>query len=195
NIPPEQPGTSKSKDLNNTNTAVHLNQGPPGEPSRAAMNNSASNKRDSTDELQRKLDVFREKNNTIQLLSVTQQRSSSNSAQSAGNQGQQCNVQVTRERIQERKEVSPLPSPEPDPQPEGHTMDHEGSEMGKGRPIVRATTIDEFLKENGIGVALEGLTTGEQVTEQHDDGEDSMELNQNYYQYVMANSDDDEGNI
>ncbi|MED6117841.1 hypothetical protein PIB30_113618, partial [Stylosanthes scabra] len=35
NITPEQPGTSKSNDLNNANTAVHLNQGPPGEPSRA----------------------------------------------------------------------------------------------------------------------------------------------------------------
>ncbi|MED6129442.1 hypothetical protein PIB30_107954, partial [Stylosanthes scabra] len=68
NIPPEQPGTSKSKGLSNANTTVHMNQGPPGEPSRAAMNNSASNKKDSTDALQRKLDVFRERNNTIQSL-------------------------------------------------------------------------------------------------------------------------------
>ncbi|MED6214945.1 hypothetical protein PIB30_108372, partial [Stylosanthes scabra] len=93
NIIPEQPGTSKSNDLNNANTAVHLNQGPPGEPSRAAMNNSTSNNRDSTDALQRKLEVFRERTNTIQSLSVTQQRSSSNSGHSLGNQGQQCNVQ------------------------------------------------------------------------------------------------------
>ncbi|MED6125336.1 hypothetical protein PIB30_067582 [Stylosanthes scabra] len=64
--------------------------------------------------------------------------------------------------------------------------------MGKGRPIIRAITIDEFLKENGMDVDLDGLSTGEQITELHDDGEDSLALSQNYYQYVMADIDDDE---
>ncbi|MED6201741.1 hypothetical protein PIB30_098101 [Stylosanthes scabra] len=129
------------------------------------MNNSESTKKDSTDALQRKLSM---------------------------KPGQQCNAQVTQESIQERQEVSPVPSLESEPQPEGDMLDNEGSEIGKGRPVVRATTIDQFLKENGIDVALEGLSNGEQINEQHGDGDDSMELNKNYYQFVMADSDDDE---
>ncbi|MED6167145.1 hypothetical protein PIB30_116342, partial [Stylosanthes scabra] len=59
--------------------------------------------------------------------------------------------------IQERQEEFPLPSSESEPQAEGNMEDQGGSEMGKGRPIVRATTIDEFLQENGMDVDLDGL--------------------------------------
>ncbi|MED6212600.1 hypothetical protein PIB30_084983 [Stylosanthes scabra] len=73
-------------------------------------------------------------------------------------------------------------------------MDGDGSEMGKGRPTLKATTIDEFLKENGITVDLDGLSTSETITEQHgDDAEDSMALYENYYQYMMAESEEEEG--
>ncbi|MED6167025.1 hypothetical protein PIB30_115136, partial [Stylosanthes scabra] len=70
--------------------------------------------------------------------------------------------------------------------------DDNGSELGKGNIVVRATTIDEFLKEHGIDVDLDGISIGEQTTDLLDDSEDSEALNQNYYQYVMAESDDEE---
>ncbi|MED6202129.1 hypothetical protein PIB30_102201, partial [Stylosanthes scabra] len=72
-------------------------------------------------------------------------------------------------------------------------MDQDGPELQKGRPILRATTIDEFLKENGADVDLDGLCTEEQSFEDNSEEEDSMALNQNYYKYVMADIDEDEG--
>ncbi|MED6176480.1 hypothetical protein PIB30_088561 [Stylosanthes scabra] len=157
------------------------------------MNVIDSTKRDSTDVLQRKLDAIHKRNNTVLSTSVTQQRSLKNSAQSAGYQGQHNNVQLTQERIQERQEEFPLPSSESEPEPEGGMRDDNGSELGKGNIVVRATTIDEFLKEPGIDVDLDGISIGEQTTDLLDDSEDSEALNQNYYQYVMAESDDEEG--
>ncbi|MED6126871.1 hypothetical protein PIB30_082654 [Stylosanthes scabra] len=149
-ISPEQPGSSKSKDLDHANPTANKNQGPQGEPERAAVNIYDSTKRDSTDKLQRMLDAIRIRKETVQSTSVTQQRGSANSAQSEGNQGQVDNVQLTQERVQEIEEDISLPTLEPEPQPDGDTMDGDGSEMGKGRPTLKATTIDEFLKENGI---------------------------------------------
>ncbi|MED6222313.1 hypothetical protein PIB30_063170 [Stylosanthes scabra] len=159
------------------------------------MNVTDSTKGDSTDVLQRKLDAIHKRNNTVLSTSVTQQRSLENSAQSAGYQGQHNNVQLTQERIQERQEEFPLPSLESEPEPEGGMRDDNGSELGKGNIVVRATTIDEFLKEHGIDVDLDGISIGEQTTDLLDDSEDSEALDQNYYQYVMAESDDEEGNI
>ncbi|MED6164756.1 hypothetical protein PIB30_093240 [Stylosanthes scabra] len=181
-IPAEQPGSSHSKDLGQGNTGVNKNPSPAIE-------------RDATDGLLQKLDAARTRNYTVQSTSVTQQQKSSNSAQSIGNHGRENNVQVTQEMIQERQEEFPLPSSESEPQAEGNMEDQGGSEMGTGRPIVRATTIDEFLKENGMDVDLDGLgvSTGEQTTELHGDGEDSLALNQNYYHYVKADIDDEEG--
>ncbi|MED6186090.1 hypothetical protein PIB30_063474 [Stylosanthes scabra] len=95
-ITPEQPGCSKSKDLNDSNTAANKNQGPHIEPSPVAINNFESTKRDSTYGLQRDLEAIRKRNNTVQSTSVTQQRSSANSAQCAGNQGQHINVQNSK---------------------------------------------------------------------------------------------------
>ncbi|MED6213159.1 hypothetical protein PIB30_090557 [Stylosanthes scabra] len=162
-ISPKQPGSSKSKDLNHANTTVNKNQGPQGELERAAMNISDSTKRDSTDKLQRMLYAIRIRKDTAQSTSVIQQRRSANFAQSEGNQGQVDNVQG------------------------------DGSEMGKGRPNLKPTTIDEFLKENGIAVDLDGLSTSKTITKPHgDDAEDSMALYENYYQYVMAESEDEE---
>ncbi|XP_020965602.1 uncharacterized protein LOC110266090 [Arachis ipaensis] len=53
---------------------------------------------------------------------------------------------------------------------------------------VKATTIDEFLKENGIDVEIEGPST-----ELSEDGEESMALDKDYYQHVMEDIDDEEG--
>ncbi|MED6204225.1 hypothetical protein PIB30_007341 [Stylosanthes scabra] len=160
------------------------------------MNISDSTKRDSTDRLQMMLDAIRIRKDTVQSTSIMQQRRSANSAQSEGNQGQVDNVQVTQERVQERQEEIMLPTWDSEPQPERDTMEGDGSEMGKGRPTLKATTIDEFLKENGIDVDLDGISTSQTITEQHgDDVVDSMALYENYYQYVMAESEYDKGNI
>ncbi|MED6140161.1 hypothetical protein PIB30_090458 [Stylosanthes scabra] len=148
---------------------MNKNQGPQGEASSAALNVTDSAKKDSTDGLQRKLDAIHKRNITVQSTSLTP------------------------ERIQQRQEEVLLPSSECEPQPEGDMMDEDGSELGKGRLVVRATTIDDFLKEHGIDVDLDGIGIGEQTTELHDDTEDSGALDQNYYQYVMAESDDEEG--
>ncbi|MED6114699.1 hypothetical protein PIB30_082922 [Stylosanthes scabra] len=166
-----------------------------GEASSAALNVTDSAKRDSTDGLQRKLDAIRKRNITVQSTSVTQQRSFENFAQSTGSQGQHNDVQLTPERIQQRQEEVLLPSSECELQPEGDMMDEDGSELGKGRLVVRATTIDEFLKEHGIDLDLDGIGIGEQTTELHDDTEDNGALDQNYYQYVMAESDDEEDQV
>ncbi|MED6174250.1 hypothetical protein PIB30_067332 [Stylosanthes scabra] len=116
-------------------------------------------------------------NNTIQSTSVTQQRSSGASAQITGEQMRQNNVQVAQERIQEWQEHFPLPTSDSLPEAEDNLMDQDGPEMEKGRPILRATTIDEFLKENGTDVDLDGLCIDEQSDEQNSEEEDSMALN------------------
>ncbi|RYQ90953.1 hypothetical protein Ahy_B09g096866 [Arachis hypogaea] len=62
------------------------------------------------------------------------------------------------------------------------------STKGKRMPGVKATTINEFLKENGIDVEIEGPST-----ELSEDGEESMALDKDYYQHVMEDIDDEEG--
>ncbi|MED6208551.1 hypothetical protein PIB30_046196 [Stylosanthes scabra] len=105
------------------------------------------------------------------------------------------NVQVAQESIQEWQQDFPLPHSDSLPETEANLMDQDGLELQKGRPILRATTIDEFLKENGADVDLDGLYTEEQSFGQNSEEEDSMALNQNYYKYVMADIDEEEGNM
>ncbi|RYR50882.1 hypothetical protein Ahy_A06g025883 [Arachis hypogaea] len=62
------------------------------------------------------------------------------------------------------------------------------STKGKRMPGVKAIIIDEFLKENGIDVEIEGPST-----ELSEDGEESMALDEDYYQHVMEDIDDEEG--
>ncbi|MED6186064.1 hypothetical protein PIB30_063162 [Stylosanthes scabra] len=144
------------------------------------MPNSDSTHRDATDALQRKLDSIRKRNKTVQ--STREQRL-------------QNNVEVAEESIQERQQDFPLPHSDSLPETEANLMDQDGPALQKGRPILRATTIDEFLKENGADVDLDGLCTKEQSFEQNSEEEDSMALNQNYYKYVMADIDEEEGNM
>ncbi|MED6151817.1 hypothetical protein PIB30_086027 [Stylosanthes scabra] len=99
---------------------------------------------------------------------------------------------VAQESIQERQQDFPLPTADSLPENEANLMDQDGPELQKGRPVLRATTIDEFLKENGQDVDLDGLCTEEHSFEQNSEEEDSMALNQNYYKYVMADIDEDE---
>ncbi|XP_057746593.1 uncharacterized protein LOC130965849 [Arachis stenosperma] len=67
-------------------------------------------------------------------------------------------------------------------------LEQEISTKGKRMLGVKATTIDEFLKENGIDVEIEGPST-----ELSEDGEESMALDKDYYQHVMEDIDDEEG--
>ncbi|XP_057740132.1 uncharacterized protein LOC130957282 [Arachis stenosperma] len=62
------------------------------------------------------------------------------------------------------------------------------STKGKRMLGVKAITIDEFLKENGIDVEIEGPST-----ELSEDGKESMALDKDYYQHVMEDIDDEEG--
>ncbi|MED6173702.1 hypothetical protein PIB30_062153 [Stylosanthes scabra] len=141
----------------------------------------------------RKLDSIRKRNKTVQSISITRQRSSGASAQITGEQSLQNNAQVAQESIQERQQDFPLPTADTLPETETNLMDQDGPELQKGRPVLRGTTIDEFLKENGADVDLDGLCTEEHSFEQNSEEEDSMALNQNYYKYVMADIDEDEG--
>ncbi|MED6223937.1 hypothetical protein PIB30_079013, partial [Stylosanthes scabra] len=176
-----------------------MNQGPQPpsneQPTPPAMPKSDSTHRDATDALQRKLDSIRKQNKTVQSTSVTQQRNSGASAKTTGEQRLQNNVEVAEESIQERQQDFPLSHSESLPETEANLMDQDGPALQKGRPqtILRATTIDEFLKENGADVDLDGLCTEEQSFDQNSEEEDSMALYQNYYKYVMADIDEEEG--
>ncbi|MED6154125.1 hypothetical protein PIB30_109002, partial [Stylosanthes scabra] len=187
-IPPEQPTCSKGKDASKNQGPEPCNE----QPTPPAMPNSDSTHRDATEALQRKLDSIHKQNKTVQSTSVTQQRSSSASAQITAEQRLQDNAQVAQESIQERQQDFPLPYVDSLPETEANLMDQDGPELPKGKPILRATTIDEFLKENGADVDLDGLCTEEQSFEHNSEEEDSMALNQNYYKHVMADIDEDE---
>ncbi|MED6210241.1 hypothetical protein PIB30_062353 [Stylosanthes scabra] len=96
--------------------------------------------------------------------------------------------------MQERQDEFSLSSSEKDvPQDEEGILEQEGSHKGNSKPILRATTIDEFFKEHGIDVELEGLTNFGQSTEQNADEGDPLALDKDYSQHVMADIIDDEG--
>ncbi|RYR29999.1 hypothetical protein Ahy_B01g054751 [Arachis hypogaea] len=69
-------------------------------------------------------------------------------------------------------------------------LEQRKSIKGKSKPGVRSTAIDEFLKENGIDVKIEGPST-----KLSDDKRDSLALNEDYYQHVMEDIDDEEGRV
>ncbi|XP_057734542.1 uncharacterized protein LOC130949978 [Arachis stenosperma] len=120
--------------------------------------------------------------------SLSQERSCPSSTQLTINKGQQQNIQLTDEETQTGQDDTTLPSPETTLQNESAMLEHEISTKGKRMPGVKATTIDEFLKENGIDVEIEGPST-----ELSEDGEESMALDKDYYQHVMEDIDDEEG--
>ncbi|MED6188004.1 hypothetical protein PIB30_081823 [Stylosanthes scabra] len=79
------------------------------------------------------------------------------------------------------------------PQSEEGILEQEGSHKGNSKAMLRATTIDEFLKEQGIDVELEGLIHDEQSTELNADEGDTLALDKDYSMFVMADIIDDEG--
>ncbi|RYR25753.1 hypothetical protein Ahy_B02g059758 [Arachis hypogaea] len=103
------------------------------------------------------------------------------------NQRQQQIIQVTHGRTQKRQHDTTLPSSNTTPQAEDLMLEQDGSRKEKSKPRVRATTIDEFLKEDGIDVEIDELSS-----ELSDDVGDSFPLDENYYSHVMEDIDDDE---
>ncbi|MED6202072.1 hypothetical protein PIB30_101717, partial [Stylosanthes scabra] len=96
--------------------------------------------------------------------------------------------------MQERQDQFPLSSFEREaPQDEEEILEQEGSQKVNSKAILRATTIDEFLKEHGIDVELEGLTHDGQSIELNADERDTLALDKDYSQHVMADIIDDEG--
>ncbi|XP_057745036.1 uncharacterized protein LOC130962898 [Arachis stenosperma] len=128
--------------------------------------------------------------NNSMPTSVSQDRSCANSTQSTINQRQQQIIQVTHGRTQKRQHDTTLLSSNTTPQDEDLMSEQDGSRKEKSKPRVRATTIDEFLKENRIDVEIDGLSS-----ELSDDVGDSFPLDENYYSHVMEDIDDDEGTI
>ncbi|XP_020964816.1 uncharacterized protein LOC110265824 [Arachis ipaensis] len=139
------------------------------------------------DELTKKLEAIRKRNRNVPT-SVSQERSCPSSTQLTINQGQQQNIQLIDEETQTGQDDTTLPTPETTPQNESAMLEQGISIKGKKMPGVKATTIDEFLKENGINVEIEGPST-----ELSEDGEESMALDEDYYQHVMEDIDDEEG--
>ncbi|XP_020972587.1 uncharacterized protein LOC110269232 [Arachis ipaensis] len=126
-------------------------------------------------------------NNSVPT-SVSQDWSCANSTQPTINQRQQQIIQVTHGRTQKRQHDTTLPSSNTTPQAEDLMLEQDGSRKEKSKPRVRATTIDEFLKEDGIDVEIDELSS-----ELSDDVGDSFPLDENYYSHVMEDIDDDEG--
>ncbi|RYR04184.1 hypothetical protein Ahy_B06g083785 [Arachis hypogaea] len=155
------------------------------EPLTQGLNNSKLTKV-GADELKRKLDAIRNMNNSMPTT-VSQDRSCANSTQPTINQRQQQIIQVTHGRTQKRQHDTTLLSSNTTPQAEDLMSEQDGSRKEKSKPRVKATTIDEFLKENGIDVEIDGLSS-----ELSDDVGDSFPLDENYYSHVMEDIDDDE---
>ncbi|RYQ95306.1 hypothetical protein Ahy_B08g090447 [Arachis hypogaea] len=147
-----------------------------GEPSTQGLNNPNLTKV-GTDELKRKLDAIRNMNNSVST-SVSQEWSYAYSTQPTINQGQQQIIQVTHDRTKKMQPDTTLPSSNTTPQAEDLMSEQDGSRKEKNKPSVRATTIDEFLKENGIDVKINGLSS-----ELTDDMGDDFPLDENYYSH------------
>ncbi|MED6107203.1 hypothetical protein PIB30_011773 [Stylosanthes scabra] len=165
-------------------TLLHSSQNP----IMGHKNNSASIERDSNHGLKRKLDAIHKRSIIIPATNVTQEPSSANSAHITRNLGQQKHTQVHCESMQERQDDELLFSNSEGeaPQSEEGILEQEGSQKGKSKAMLKATTIDEFLKEHGIDVELEGLIRDKQSTELNADERDTLALDKNYSQFVMA---------
>ncbi|MED6127065.1 hypothetical protein PIB30_084548 [Stylosanthes scabra] len=151
-------------------------------------------------ELKRKLEAFQ--NFTNMKGQARHEQINTNSAGSVRNQGQagqQNSLEVTHERIQEGQDNPTFTGPKPMQQDEEEIMDKAGSKREKSGPMIRAMSIDHFLKENGIDVKniLDTLGVNDDVpfTVPILDGRDSSALDADYYQHVMTDIDDDKGNI
>ncbi|MED6171066.1 hypothetical protein PIB30_037182 [Stylosanthes scabra] len=106
-------------------------------------------------------------------------------------------MQVTHERVQERDHDTTSSDFEPISEDEEETMEQDGRKRGKREAMIKATTIDEFLKENGIDLenvlASLDLPLNGPSTEPSYDGNDSAALHADYYNQVMADVDDKQG--
>ncbi|MED6157172.1 hypothetical protein PIB30_020839 [Stylosanthes scabra] len=177
-----------------------------GEPSAQLLHNSELAKKDQT-EIRRKLEEIRKGAAERNARKAGQVRSSANSARNAGheqgsansvgNQGQENNMQVTDQRIQERDHETTSTNSESTSQDEAEIMVQDGRKKGKRVPKLRATTVDDFLKENGIDVenvlANFGIDVDGPGTEPTFDVNDSSALHADYYHQVMADIDDKQG--
>ncbi|MED6151883.1 hypothetical protein PIB30_086641 [Stylosanthes scabra] len=128
-------------------------------------------------------------NNTMPATNALQEPSSANSAQITRNIDQQNNTQVPQDEfplfISER-EV---------PQADEGILEQEGSRKGKSKAVLRASTIDEFLKENGMEMELEGLIQDGLGTEPQSDVGETLALDKDYSPHVMADIVVDEGTL
>ncbi|MED6212270.1 hypothetical protein PIB30_081675 [Stylosanthes scabra] len=169
-----------------------------GEPSAQCLHNSEPAERDRT-KLRRKLEEIRRGAAERNARHAGHERSSENSASIEGNHGQQNNMQVTHERVQERDHDTTSSDSEPNSEDEEENMEQDGRKRGKREAMIKATTIDEFLKENGIDLenvlASLDLPIDGPSTEPSYDGNDSSALHADYYNQVMADVDDKQDNI
>ncbi|RYR03660.1 hypothetical protein Ahy_B06g082788 [Arachis hypogaea] len=184
-IPAQQPENKKRKNHLTVAMAEKKKHEVQHEPLTQGLNNSKLTKV-GADELKRKLDAIRNMNNSMPTT-VSQDRSCANSTQPTINQRQQQIIQVTHGRTQKRQHDTTLLSSNTTPQAEDLMSEQDGSRKEKSKQRVKATTIDEFLKENGIDVEIDGLSS-----ELSDDVGDSFPYDENYYSHVMEDIDDDE---
>ncbi|RYQ91528.1 hypothetical protein Ahy_B09g097440 [Arachis hypogaea] len=175
-IPAQQPENKKRKNHLTVAMAEKKKHEVQHEPLTQGLNNSKLTKV-GADELKRKLDAIRNMNNSMPTP-VSQDRSCANSTQPTINQRQQQIIQVTHGRTQKRQHDTTLLSSNTTPQAEDLMSEQDGSRKEKSKPRVKATTIDEFLKENGIDVEIDGLSS-----ELSDDVGDSFPLDENYYSH------------
>ncbi|MED6138747.1 hypothetical protein PIB30_077378 [Stylosanthes scabra] len=173
---------------------LESNHVPHDEPSAQGLNNSASVGRAANHGLKRKLDATPKWNNIVPATNALQEPSSANSAQITRNIDQQNNTQVNCERVRETQDEFPLSSSEREvPQADEGILEQEGSRKGKSKVVLRASTIDEFLKENGIEMELEGLIQDGLSTEPQSDVGETLALDKDYSPHVIADIVVDEG--
>ncbi|MED6142025.1 hypothetical protein PIB30_109392, partial [Stylosanthes scabra] len=187
-IPVKEPENTRENQMDIT-AAVKKRRVVHGEPSSQCLDNSEPPERDRT-EIRRKLEEIHRGAAERNARNAGHERSSP----TVGNHGQQNNMQVTHEMVQEREHDTTSIDSEPMSQDEEETMEQDGSKRGKRQPIIRATTIDDFLKENGIDLenvlASLDLPVDGPSTEPSYDGNDSSALHADYYNQVMADIDD-----
>ncbi|MED6213258.1 hypothetical protein PIB30_091430 [Stylosanthes scabra] len=126
------------------------------------------------------LDATPKWNNTVPATNVLQEPSSANSAQITRNIDQQNNTQVPQD------EFSLSSSGREVPQADEGIFEQEGSRKGTSKAVLRASTIDEFLKENGMEMELEGLIQDGLGTEPQSDVGETLALDKDYSPHVMA---------
>ncbi|MED6123617.1 hypothetical protein PIB30_050801 [Stylosanthes scabra] len=133
------------------------------------------------------LDATPKWNNTVPATNALQEPSSANSAQITRNIDQQSNTQVPQDEF-------PLSNSEREvPQADEGILEQEGSRKGKSKAVLRASTTDAFLKENGMEMELEGLIQDGLGTAPQSDVGETLALDKDYSPHVMADIVVDEG--